>query len=78
MEQIDPRTVGMAALTLISRLARQLERQGLLAGGWTAAELHQAADQAQEAGPQASNPDLQHALAQALRTLALHFQEDRP
>lgn len=70
METVEQRAVGMAALTFISRIAAELERQGVLTPGWSAAELRQAAQEAGHDVQYATNLDLQRALVRVLRTTA--------
>lgn len=70
METVEQRAVGMAALTFISRIAAELERQGVLTPGWSAAELRQAAQEAGHDVQYATNLDLQRALVATLRKAA--------
>ena len=73
MQTINERAIGMVCLTFLTRLAAELERQGALPAGWSAAELRQAADQAEAEIPNAANASLQEDLASALRAVAAHL-----
>lgn len=76
MQTVEQHVVGMAALTFLSRLAAELERRGVLPVGWSAAELRQAAQQADHDVQYANNEMLQRALAATLRAVA--DQLDKP
>ncbi|MBR0653053.1 hypothetical protein GXW78_25580 [Roseomonas terrae] len=70
MEKIDAKILGVVSVTLLTRLAGHLEREGVLPRGWTATELRDIAATAETNILRGSDPEFHHAFARALQRIA--------